>query len=83
MTHWKWLSNHLKKEPPWTAATEIAPSKIHGDTVFFIKCALVTGNNKFSEYFFLIYIRMSGKSINFDNKNIKKSDFYKNKNCLK
>ena len=44
------------------------------------------GNNKFSEYFFLIYIRMSGKSINFDNKNIKKikkSDFYKNKKLLK
>ena len=31
-------------------------------------------------YFFsLLYIRMNGKSINFDNKNIKKSDFY-NKN---
>ena len=26
---------------------------------------------------------MSGKSINFDNKNIKKSDFYKNKKLLK
>ena len=26
---------------------------------------------------------MSGKSINFDNKNIKKSDFYKSKNLLK
>ena len=31
-------------------------------------------------YFFsLLYIRMNGKKINFDNKNIKKSDFY-NKN---
>ena len=31
-------------------------------------------------YFFsLLYIRMNGKNINFDNKNIKKSDFY-NKN---
>ena len=29
--------------------------------------------------FSLLYIRMNGKSINFDNKNIKKSDFY-NKN---
>ena len=26
---------------------------------------------------------MSGKSINFDNKNIKKSDFYKNKKLFK
>ena len=26
---------------------------------------------------------MSGKSINFDNKNIKRSDFYKNKKLLK
>ena len=26
---------------------------------------------------------MSGKSINFDSKNIKKSDFYKNKNLFK
>ena len=26
---------------------------------------------------------MSGKSINFDDKNIKKSDFYKNKKLLK
>ena len=31
-------------------------------------------------YFFsLLYIRMSGKSINFDNNKIKKNDFYKNK----
>ena len=31
-------------------------------------------------YFFsLQYIRMSGKNINFDDKKIKKSDFYKNK----
>ena len=31
-------------------------------------------------YFFsLLYIRMNGKNINFDNKNIKKSNFY-NKN---
>ena len=29
--------------------------------------------------FFLLYIRMNGKNINFDNKKIKKSDFY-NKN---
>ena len=29
--------------------------------------------------FSLLYIRMNGKNINFDNKNIKKSDFY-NKN---
>ena len=31
----------------------------------------------------LIYIRISGKSINFDNKIIKKSDFYKNEKLLK
>ena len=31
-------------------------------------------------YFFtLMYIRMSGKNISFDDKKIKKSDFYKNK----
>ena len=41
------------------------------------------GNNKFSEYFSLIHIRVSAKSINFDNKNIKKSDFYKNKKLFK
>ena len=30
--------------------------------------------------FFLLYIRMNGKNVNFENKNIKKSDFYdKNK----
>ena len=40
-------------------------------------------NDKFFEYIFLIYIRTSGKSINFDNKIIKKSDFYKNKKLLK
>ena len=35
-------------------------------------------------YFFsLQYIRISGKSINFDNKKIKKSDFYKNKKISK
>ena len=35
---------------------------------------------KFFFYFFsLLYIRMNGNSINFDNKNIEKSDFY-NKN---
>ena len=35
-------------------------------------------------YFFsLQYIRISGKSINFDNKKIKKSDFYKNKKINK
>ena len=34
----------------------------------------------YPNYFFsLLYIRMNGKSINFNNKNIKKSDFY-NKN---
>ena len=35
-------------------------------------------------YFFsLLYIRMNGNSINFDNKNIEKSDFYnKNKNIF-
>ena len=32
-----------------------------------------------SYFFFLLYIRTNGKSINFDNKNIKKTDFY-NKN---
>ena len=31
----------------------------------------------------MLYIRMSRKSINFDNKNTKKSDFYKNKRLLK
>ena len=34
-------------------------------------------------FFSLIYIKMSGKSINFDNENIKKIDFYKNKKLLK
>ena len=29
--------------------------------------------------FFLLYIRMSGKNINFEDKKILKSDFYKNK----
>ena len=29
--------------------------------------------------FFLLYIRMSGKNINFEHKKIKKSDFYKSK----
>ena len=30
-------------------------------------------------FFFTIYIRMSGKNINFDYKKIKRSSFYKNK----
>ena len=34
---------------------------------------------KFFYFFSLLYIRMNGNSINFDNKNIEKSDFY-NKN---
>ena len=35
-------------------------------------------------YFFsLLYITMSGKNINFDDKKIKKSDFYKNKKVTK
>ena len=34
---------------------------------------------KKSYFFSLLYIRMNRKSINFENKNIKKSDFY-NKN---
>ena len=33
----------------------------------------------FFDFFSLLYIRMNGKSINFNNKNITKSDFY-NKN---
>ena len=40
-------------------------------------------NKKNLLFFSLINIRMSGKSINFDNKNIKKSDFYKNKKLFK
>ena len=36
-------------------------------------------HKKFFTFFSLLYIRMNGKNINFDNKNIKKSDFY-NKN---
>ena len=43
----------------------------------------IGNNNKISEYFSLIYIRVSGKSISFDNKNIKKSDFYKNEKLFK
>ena len=36
--------------------------------------------NFFFNFFSLLYIRMNGNSINFDNKNIKKSDFHdKNK----
>ena len=31
---------------------------------------------KICTFFSLFHIRMNGKSINFDNKNIKKSDFY-------
>ena len=53
---------------------------------FFIKmCFSNIGNNndKFFEYIFLIYIRTSGKSINFDNKIIKKAIFIKMKNCSK
>ena len=33
--------------------------------------------------FFLFSIRMSGKNVNFGNKKIKKSDFYKNKKVTK
>ena len=33
-------------------------------------------------YFFLQFIRMSGKNINFGDKKIKTSDFYKNKKAL-
>ena len=33
----------------------------------------------FFNFFSLLYIRMSGKNINFDDKKIRKSDFYKNK----
>ena len=29
--------------------------------------------------FFLIYVKMSGKNINFNDKKIRKSNFYKNK----
>ena len=29
-----------------------------------------------------MYIRMSGKSVNFDDKKIKRSDFYKNKKSI-
>ena len=39
-------------------------------------------HNKFF-FTFLIHIRMSRKSINFDNKNIEKSDFYRNKKLFK
>ena len=31
-------------------------------------------------FFYLLYIRMSRKTLNFDDKKIRKSDFYKNKN---
>ena len=34
------------------------------------------------KYFSLLYIRMNGKSINLDNKNIKKSDFYNKNNKI-
>ena len=37
----------------------------------------------FLSLLFLQYIKISGKSINFDNKKIKKSEFYKNKKLLK
>ena len=33
--------------------------------------------------FFLLYVRMSGKSLNFEDKKIKKSEFYKNKQVTK
>ena len=36
-------------------------------------------NHKRFLLFLLLYIRMNGKSINFNNKNIKKSDFYNRK----
>ena len=29
-----------------------------------------------------MYIRMSGKNVNFDDKKIKRSDFYKNKKSI-
>ena len=36
------------------------------------------------KYFFsLMYIRISEKSVNFDDRKIKRSDFYKNKNFIK
>ena len=38
---------------------------------------------KFFLFFSLLYIRMNGKNINFNNKKVKKSDFYnKNKNIF-
>ena len=37
---------------------------------------------KLFTFFSLLYIRVNGKNINFNNKNIKKSDFY-NKNKKK
>ena len=41
---------------------------------------MYTQNHNKKVYFFsLQYIRMSGKNINFDDKKITKSDFYKNK----
>ena len=56
MTHWKWLSNHPKKQPSWSAAIEIAPSK-NTWRLFFIKkmsFSDIGNSNKFSEYFLVL-----------------------------
>ena len=39
----------------------------------------IGNNNKFLNIFFLIYVRISGKTITFNDKKIRKSTFYKNK----
>ena len=55
MTHWKWLNNHPKKHPSWSAAIEIAPSKKYTETVFYkMSFSNIGNNNKFSEYFLVL-----------------------------
>ena len=42
-------------------------------------CAHTNYNKKIFEFFSLLYIRMNGKNINFNDKKIRKSEFYRNK----
>ena len=47
--------------------------------VIFILFNLLNYYKKNFHFFSLLYIRISGKNITFDNKKIKKSEFYRNK----
>ena len=55
--------------------------KKYTERLFFYKMSLSnTGNNnKFFEYFFLIYIRMSRKNITFNEKKSEKAPFIRTK----